>query len=151
MQNTSPSATMPKGLWSPLSAKAFFLIVLVLATCLISFDIVLNGPLTYSTAQILVVSAVEKKWGFHAEDKEYVHGDHSHWLLTVVQVTAGGAFERAGIRPGFAFAPRRSATGGPWFGGMYSIFLSGREGVRVRILRNPGDSWEEHTFEVVHE
>ena len=122
---------------SPLSTKSFLLVLTVLALSLGSLDVGMHGPLTTCAADLAVVRPAEKKWGFHAEWKLYGSGADTYELLTIVRVTNGGPFDRAGIRSGFAFANRECGFGGPLFGGPYSAFANGENPVRVRLFRKP--------------
>ena len=114
----------------------FVLVCSVLALLGIVVDIGTYGPITAWAAERVVVDPVEKAWGFHAEWREY--GATSDSLLTVVSVVPGGAFERSGIRPGFAFAPRECGFGGPLLGGHHYQFVGDSPTVRVRMLAEPG-------------
>jgi hypothetical protein len=133
---------------SSVSRHSFLLLVFVLVVCLGSLDIAIHGPFTTYVAWLLVVRPVEREWGFHAEWRDYGSSDDAYSLLTVVDVASGGAFDRAGIRPGFAFAPRRSATGGPWFGGVYSLFADGANPVRLRMLAQPSNRGLDQFYEI---
>jgi hypothetical protein len=133
---------------SPLSRHSFLLLVFVLVVCLGSLDMAMHGPCTTYIAWLFVVRPVEKEWGFHAEWKDYGPSDEACSLLTVVDVASGGPFDQAGIRPGFTFAPRRCAFGGPWFGGVYSLFANGANPVRVRMLPHPGDPGLDQFYEI---
>ena len=133
---------LDQGARSPLSRNAFLVVLLVLIICLLAVDLMLHGPLTTAAADYVVVRPAERDWGFHAEWKNYGSASNSQWLLTVVRVTPGGAFDRAGIRPGFAFAPRLHGFHGPRFGGPYNIFSDAKSSVRVRMLANPDELGE---------
>ena len=118
------------GVRQPLSWRSFLLIGVVLAIGLLTLDSSGDGP--HSSA---------RDWGFHAEWKDYTSGPEQS-LLTVVQVTPGGEFDRTGIRPGMAFGPRHSASFGPHFGGLYSVFAGCGNTTRVRMLDDPHSSIE---------
>ena len=133
---------------SPLSRHSFLLLLCILLVSLASVDVWMYGPLTAYTADLLVVRPVEREWGFHAERKDYESPGERYSLLTIIHVTSGGAFERAGIRAGFAFAPPTSGTGGPWFGGAYSLF-AGRNSSRVRMLPDPSNRGIVQVYEVL--
>jgi hypothetical protein len=148
MMNAVVTPSMRDGLSSPLSSKSFLLVVLVLTMALVAVDVEFNGPLTFSAAQLLVVRPAERDWGFHAEERAYGSPNAPGWLLTVVQVTPGGAFDQAGITPGVAFAPPLSGFGEPRFGGRYSVFSGGRKVVRIRMVRKPNESWKWETLEI---
>jgi hypothetical protein len=139
----TPTATRRQH--SLLSPNVFFLVLAVLAIGFTGFDVALQGPLTSSAAEIFVVRPAERDWGFHAEWKEH---EATESLLTVVEVTAGGPFDLAGIRRGFAFAPRKSATGGPRFGGPYYVFAGGTRNVRIRMLPEPDNGWREQAYDI---
>ena len=133
----------------PLSWRLFLLIAVVLAIGLLAFDFAFYGPVSWLAAQRLVVEPAERDWGFHAEWRDYTLApDYQRSLLTVVQVTPGGAFDRAGIRPGMAFAPRHSGSFGPHFGGMYSVFANRGNNTSVRMLDNPHDFPVEHMYDI---
>ena len=137
-----------RGALMPPTGKAFLYVFVVLSLCLVGVDVSLYGPLTYSAAAVLVVKPAERDWGFHAEPKQYSASDPADELLTVVRVTSGGAFDRAGIRPGFAFAPRGSATGGSRFGGAYAVFAGHKATARVRMLVRSNGQWQEQTIDI---
>jgi len=132
----------------PLGPRPFLFILAVIAIGLVGADIALNGPLTWAAAQRFLVAPAEQEWGFHAEWKAYGSSAHSDSLLTVVRVTDGGAFDRAGIKPGYAFAPRHSATFGPHFGGPYGVFSGDPKTLRLQMLETPTEQWREHTYEL---
>jgi hypothetical protein len=124
-----------------LSIRSLVLVGTVLALLALTVDVGIYGPITHLAATTLVVRPVEKTWGFHAEWRTYMLGSRSSDFLTIVSVVPGGAFERAGIRNGFAFAPRRSATFGPYFGGPHSLLVGPEDTVTLRILQDPSGSW----------
>ena len=132
----------------PLGPRAFLFVLVVLAISLLGLDIALNGPLTWAVAQRVLVAPAEEEWGFHAEWKDYGSSEHVDSLLTVIRVTAGGAFDRAGIKPGFAFARRHSASFGPRFGGPYAVFSGKPTTVRLRMIDTPPEQWREQMYEL---
>jgi len=135
MNPISPSRTLP--------LRSFALVGVVLALLALVVDLNVYGPVTGWAATTFVVAPVEKSWGFHTEWRAYGPIE----LLTVTSVTHGGAFDRAGVQPGFAFAPRVCAFGGPFFGGQHSVLL-GERVVHLRMLRKPGPPWEQSVIEV---
>ncbi len=148
MQSVRVALTAEQGVGRPLSRNLFLVMALVLFVCLAVVDIGWNGPLTATAAQYFVIKPAERAWGFHAEWKNYGSPSAADWLLTVVEVTPGGPFDRAGIKTGFAFGPRLSATGGPRFGGEYSVFANGKTSVRVRMVPNPNALGQGQVYEI---
>ena len=132
----------------PLPLRAFVLVSAVLALIAIAVDIGMYGPITAWAGERLVVDPVEKDWGFHAEWRRSGFPAASSELLTVVSVTPGGAFDRSGIRAGFAFAPLECGFGGPPFGGRHSEFAGNKLNVRVRMLAEPRPPWRIKTYEI---
>ncbi|MBZ5638866.1 MAG: hypothetical protein LAO51_08945 [Acidobacteriia bacterium] len=89
--------------------------IAVLAVCGFVVDVALQGPLTCWVWEEYVVARAEAAWGFHAQWIEYSNG---HQYLTILAVTPGGPFDRAGVRPGYIDSPMRSASYGE-AGGLY--------------------------------
>ena len=147
MQDAMQDLSKAPGLWAPLSARAVLFLVTVLGVCGIGIDLAIYGPVTHLAAQVLVVGPVEAAWGFHAEYKRY----RSQRLLSVVTVTPGGAFDRAGIRAGFAFPPRTCGTGGAWFGDQHSLLAGGERSKTILLLTTPEESPEWKTFVITRE
>jgi hypothetical protein len=138
MHSTISEPTVGGSVTQPLSPRTFLLTLLVLAACLIAVDLAIHGPLTSCAAEVLLARPAEDKWGFHAEWKNYGTPDDPRWHLTVVRVTSGGAFERAGIEPGFAFVPPiRAGFALPTFGGPYAPFVGKDRTARVRMRKDP--------------
>jgi hypothetical protein len=124
----------------PLTPRLFFLTLAVLGIGLVSLDLGMNGPIAWSVARLSLIEPAEREWGFHAEWMDYG--------LTVVEVTKDGAFDRAGIKPGFAFEPPTCGFGGPWFGGPYSVFSDRPQTVRVGMLENPSERRPATMYEI---
>ena|SRR5215471_7226992 len=148
MQVASDTSRLDPGIRRPLSRDALLLVLVVLFVCLASLDLAWHGPLTTGAVEYFLIRPAERHWGFHAEWKEFGSANDVYSLLTVVRVAQGGPFDRAGIKPGFAFAPRHSATGGPRFGGPYSVFEGGAASVRVRMLVDPNDRGHERRYDI---
>ncbi len=132
-----------------LPLRSFLLAGVILALLTFVADLALYGPITNWAANLLVVQPVERRWGFHAEWHAYGTGRTALDLLTVVNVAPGGAFERAGIKPGFAFAPRKCGFGGPLFAGPYHEFTDGEKTVSVPMLPVPSPSAEPVVYRVL--
>ena len=143
-----PRALIPVPGGRVLSVRSLVLVCTVLALLALTVDVSIYGPITHLAATTLVVRPVEKAWGFHAEWRTYILGSSSRDLLTIVSVVPGGAFERAGIRKGFAFAPRRSGTFGPYFGGPHALLAGPADTVTLRILQDPTRLGYDSLFEV---
>jgi hypothetical protein len=135
-------------LWQPLAPRSFLLILAVLAITFTSLDIAWHGPLTWAATQRFVVVPAEREWGFHAEPKDYGSAGKSSSLLTVIRVTPGGPFDRAGIKPGFAFAPWHNSRSAAHFGGHYYVFSGQPAQVRIRMLEAPDEPWRETTYDI---
>ena len=128
----------PEATW-----RTFAVVLAVLGLLYVALDLSVNGPFATWTFELAVVRPVERAYGFDAE-WETVAG-HAHLVIT--NIVPGGRFDRAGVRPGYAFAPARCG----WFalaGGWYALLLDakGPAGVALQIV--PGDVTTEQSFRV---
>ena len=96
---TTPS-DLRRALWRILA------FIFIAGGCAVIADVCLGGPLQWFLWEVSVVRPVEARWGFHAERRQY----GAHELLTIVEVTPGGAFDRAGIKPGYVYNPRTGSV-----------------------------------------
>jgi hypothetical protein len=148
MRTTAMSPALD-GVRQPLSSRSFLFVGVVLAVGLLTLAFAFYGPVSWTAAEWLVVQPAERDWGFHAEWRDYRPSpNYEYSLLTVVRVTEGGPFARAGIKPGMALGPWHSASFGPHFGGLYSVFAGARNKVRVRMLDDPNNRGGEHYYDV---
>jgi len=132
------------GVAAPVSPpRGFLLLTAVLVLLALYVDLTIGWPFTDWAATTLVVVPVEKEWGFHAEWRPYPSRPHYGELLTVVSIVPGGAFDRSGIKAGYAFAPRTCAFGAPFFADGHSRFLGSEPIVHARMLAPSGPLWPE--------
>jgi hypothetical protein len=124
------------------------LLAAILALLALVVDISIYGPITNLAGTTLVVAPAERAFGFHAEWRTYTWYSRPVELLTIVSVTPGGAFERAGMKPGFAFAPYKCSFGMPYLGGPHSQLVGRHQTVRLGIVQDPKKPGDTTFFEV---
>ena len=123
--------------------RVFAVVVVVLSLLYVLFDLSVNGPISNWTFELAVVRPVQSTYGFEAEWVT-ING-HAH--LVVRRVSPNGRFNKAGVKPGYSFAPARCG----WFalgGGWYALLSNATGPVSVALQTVPGDVRTERPFEV---
>lgn len=123
--------------------RSFAVVLTVLGLLYTLFDLSVNGPFATWTFEVAVVRPVESAYGFDAA-WEPIAG-HAHLVITTT--VPGGRFDRAGIRPRYAFAPARCG----WFalgGGWYALLSHAKAPAVVSLQTVAGDLRTERSFSV---
>jgi hypothetical protein len=92
------------------SMQRVLVMMALMVGCYLSADFMFGGPLHWFVRHRFVEMPVEARWGFRAEYrqstchywKQTTVGD---WEQTIVDVAPGGAFDLAGVKPGYCVAP----------------------------------------------
>jgi len=124
--------------------RTFAVILAVLGALYAALELAVRGPFAMWTFELAVVQPVESAYGFEAE-WERVGG---YEYLIIGKTVPGGRFDKAGIKPGYAFAPARCG----WFalaGGWYALLFDAEGSVSVALQTIPGDVTTERFFDVL--
>ena len=139
------TGTARRAAFAPERALRTFAVVLsVLGLLYVALDLTVNGPFATWTFELAVVRPVESAYGFDAEWETVAGRAH----LVINTVVPGGRFDRAGIRPRYAFAPARCG----WFalgGGWYALLFNAKTPAGVSLQTVPGDFRTERSFSVL--
>ena len=114
----------------------------ILGGCALAGDFMIGGPMSWFVWEWFVAKPVEKKWGFHLDRREH---ECVGWRDTIVEVTPGGAFDRAGIKPGYFVPPQEGFFPKPGF--HYYLDRETETGY-VYLQKEPCDSRTRQRFQV---
>jgi len=117
-------------------------VMALLGVCALAGDFIIGGPVRWFVWEWFVAKPVEARWGFHLDRREHACVG---WRDTIVEVVPGGAFDRAGIKPGYFVPPQGGFFPKPGF--HYYLDVSKDES-SLYLQKEPCDPRTRQTFHV---